>query len=171
MTRRGTLAGLAATAAMPGAAAARTERDRHFMRMAIEQARQADYPFGAIITRDDVVLAQGRNAGARLHDPTAHGEMVAIRALLAARGPEPLRGATLYSSGEPCPMCMGAILWCGIGRLVYAASIPQLATRMNQIMIRSEEMAKRSFAPIEITGGVLDAEAMALFDGAPHAHP
>ena len=96
--------------------------------------------------------------------------MVAIRALLAARGPEPLRGATLYSSGEPCPMCMGAILWCGIGRLVYAASIPQLATRMNQIMIRSEEMAKRSFAPIEITGGVLDAEAMALFDGAPHAH-
>ena len=139
------------------------EQDRRFMRMAIDEARHADYPFGAIITRNDIVLARGRNSGAALRDPTAHGEMVTIHAFLAEHGPEELRGTTLYTSGEPCPMCMGAILWCGIGRLVYAASIPQLATRMNQIMIRCEAIAAQSFAPIEITGGVLETEAMDLF--------
>ena len=147
----------------PDAAAPEQARDAGFMRLAIEEARLADYPFGAVITRGDAVLARGRNAGAARRDPTAHGEMVAIQNFLAAHGPDALRGATLYSSGEPCPMCMGAILWCGIGRLVYAASIPQLATRMNQIMLRCEEMAAQSFAPIAITGGVLEAEAMALF--------
>ncbi len=139
------------------------EQDHRFMRMALDEARQADYPFGAIITRDGVVLARGRNAGTQRRDPTAHGEMVTIQNFLAEHGPERLRGATLYTSGEPCPMCMGAILWCGIGRLVYAASIPQIATRMNQIMIRCEAIAEQSFAPISITGGVLDGEAMALF--------
>lgn len=150
---------------------AQAEQDRHFMRMAIEEARQADYPFGAVITRGDAVLARGRNSGSRLRDPTAHGEMVAIHDFLASHGPEPLRGATLYTSGEPCPMCMGAILWCGIGRVVYAASIPQLATRMHQILVGSEEMARRSFAPIDITGGVLEAEALALFDTGSWTHP
>ncbi len=140
-------------------------RDLRFMRMAIEEARQADYPFGAIITRDDVVLARGRNSGTQLGDPTAHGEMVTIRDFLARHGAEKLRGTTLYTSGEPCPMCMGAILWCGIGRLVFAASIPQIATRINQIMVRCETIARQSFAPISITGGVLDEEAMALFPG------
>ena len=168
MTRRGTLAGLVSAGILPDAALAsldaRAKRDRHFMRIAIEEARQADFPFGAVITVDDVVMARGRNSGSRLHDPTAHGEMVTIHRFLADHGPEKLRGATLYTSGEPCPMCMGAILWCGIGRMVYAASIPLLAARMNQIMIRSEDMAKHSFAPIAITGGVLEAEAMALFN-------
>jgi tRNA(adenine34) deaminase len=70
----------------------------------------------------------------------------------------------MYTTGEPCPMCMGAILWIRFGRLVYAASIAQLATRMNQIMITSEELAaKASFAPIKITGAVLANEVTALF--------
>jgi len=61
-------------------------------------------------------------------------------------------------------MCMGAILWCRFGRMVFAASVAQLATRMNQIMITSEDLAARAqFAPIAITGGVLADEAMALF--------
>jgi tRNA(adenine34) deaminase len=61
-------------------------------------------------------------------------------------------------------MCMGAILWCHIGRLVFGASIAQLATRINQIMITDAEIAaKAKFAPIAITGGVLADEAMALF--------
>ena len=72
--------------------------------------------------------------------------------------------ATLYTTGEPCAMCMGAILWCHFGRLVFAASVEQLATRMDQIMISSAELASKApFAPIEITGGVLADEAMALF--------
>jgi len=61
-------------------------------------------------------------------------------------------------------MCMGAILWCHLGRLVFAAPISQLATRINQIMLTSAEIAaKAPFAPISITGGVLAEEAMALF--------
>ena len=90
--------------------------------------------------------------------------MVAIRRALAEHGSRALRGATLYTSGEPCAMCMGAILWCEFGRLVYAASIEQLATRLNQIMISSVGLrAKAPFVAISITGGVLADEAMALF--------
>lgn len=142
-----------------------TAEDVVLMREAIALAAEADLPFGAVIVKDGSVLARGRNAGQRLKDPTAHGEMVAIRDCLAAHGPDALRGATIYTSGEPCPMCMGAILWCRIGRMVYAASIQQLSTKLGQIMVSSAEIAARtSFTEIEITGGVLAEEALALFD-------
>ena len=134
------------------------------MRIALEEARQADFPFGAVIVRDGAILARGRNLGRTDRDPTAHGEMVAIRRCLADHGPAALRGATLYTSGEPCVMCMGAILWCHIGRLVFAASVQQLASKINQIMVSSAELAEKApFAPISITGGVLADEAMQLF--------
>src|SRR5262249_58915971 len=87
-------------------------QDVTFMRMAIEEARQADFPFGAVIVRDGAVISRGRNLGRTNQDPTAHGEMDAIRKCLAERGPAALRGSTLYTSGEPCAMCMGAIFWC-----------------------------------------------------------
>jgi tRNA(Arg) A34 adenosine deaminase TadA len=146
---------------MPAADAAEDER---FMRMAIEEARQADFPFGAVIVREGRVLARGRNIGGSTDDPTAHGEMTAIRRCLADHGSATLRGSTLYTSGEPCAMCMGAILWCHVGRLVFAASLQQLASRIDQIMISSADIAaKAPFAPISITGGVLADEAMALF--------
>jgi tRNA(adenine34) deaminase len=138
--------------------------DEQFMRMAIEEARQGDYPFGAVIVRDGAVIARGRNLGRATGDPTAHGEMVAIRQCVADRNAAALRGATLYTSGEPCAMCMGAILWCGIGRLVFAASMDQLATKIDQIMVTSREIAaKAKFSPIVIVGGVLADEAMQLF--------
>jgi tRNA(Arg) A34 adenosine deaminase TadA len=134
------------------------------MRMAIDEAKQADFPFGAVIVRDGVVIARGRNLGRTNGDPTAHGEMVAIRRCLAEHGREALRGSTLYTSGEPCAMCMGAILWCRFGRLVYAASVAQLGSKIDQIMISSAEVVARApFAPIAIAGGVLADDAMALF--------
>jgi tRNA(Arg) A34 adenosine deaminase TadA len=161
------MAGFACAAVLPGApraAPAASAADVAFMRMAIDEARQADFPFGAVIVRDGAVIARGRNLGRTNHDPTAHGEMVAIRRGLAEHGPEALRGSTLYTSGEPCAMCMGAIIWCHFGRLVFAASVTQLATKIDQIMISSQEVAdKARFAPIAITGGVLADEAMALF--------
>jgi tRNA(Arg) A34 adenosine deaminase TadA len=138
--------------------------DARFMRLAIDEAAKADFPFGAVIVKDGEVLARGRNSGRVDRDPTAHGEMVAIHAFLAAHGPEALKGTTLYTSGEPCCMCMGAIIWCGIGRVVFAASIGQLATKIGQIMITAEDVASKTpFATIEVTGGVLADEAMALF--------
>ena len=167
-SRRSVLAGFAcAGIASPFfaiGAAAQAADDERFMRMALEEARIADFPFGAVIVKDGKVLAHGRNMGRTFGDPTAHGEMVAIRRFLDKYPPTMLRGATLYTTGEPCAMCMGAILWCHIGRLVFAASVTQLATRIDQIMLSAADVAGTAkFAPIEITGGVLADEAMALF--------
>ena len=146
------------------AAPSTTTEDERFMRLAIAEARRADFPFGAVIVRDGRVLARGRNLGRQTGDPTAHGEMVAIRHCVTTHGSASLKGSTIYTSGEPCAMCMGAILWCHFGRLVYAASVAQLATKIDQIMLSSKDVAaKAAFAPIDITGGVLADEAMALF--------
>jgi tRNA(adenine34) deaminase len=165
-TRRAVVAGMAAMAVLAAAATAApsTGEDERFMRIAIAEAARADFPFGAVIVGDGKILARGRNLGRTTDDPTAHGEMVAIRRALKAHGSKALKGATIYTSGEPCAMCMGAILWCGFGRMVFAASVEQLATRINQIMISSADLAaKASYAPISITGGVLADEAMKLF--------
>lgn len=138
--------------------------DEHFMRIAIAEAAKGDFPFGAVIVRDGDVLSTGRNLGKSTNDPTAHGEMVAIRRFVAVRPAEELRGTTLYTSGEPCPMCMSAILWCGIGRVVFAASIEELSTKLGQIMLTSRQVADAApFATVAITGGVLATEALALF--------
>jgi tRNA(adenine34) deaminase len=167
-SRRGVVAALGCAAALSAApllaATEASADDERFMRLAIEEARQGDFPFGAVIVRDRQVLARGRNLGRTNGDPTAHGEMVAIRRFLAEHGDAALPGSTLYTSGEPCAMCMGAILWCRISRLVFAASVQQLATKIDQIMISSAEVAaKAPFVQIAITGGVLADEAMQLF--------
>ena len=155
-----------AAAASSGSAFAKSEaspEDERFMRMALDEARQGDYAFGCVITRGDEVIARGRNLGKTNDDPTAHGEMVAIRRCLADHGSVSLRGATLYTSGEPCVMCMGAIVWCAIGRLVFAASVPQIGSLTNQIMITSAEVTARAkWDPIKITGCVFADEAMKL---------
>ena len=138
--------------------------DERFMRMAIAEAARGDYPFGSVIVRDGKVMVKGRNLAKQEKNPTAHGEMVAIRRFLARYGPDTLKGTTLYTSGESCAMCMGAILWCGISRLVSGASIAELAAKIGQIMVTDAEIAdKTPFAEIAITGGVLAAESLALF--------
>lgn len=137
--------------------------DEGFMRMALAEAARGDFPFGAVIVREGEVLAKGRNLGKTNNDPTAHGEMVAIRNFVGKRPASELSGTTLYTSGEPCAMCMGAILWCGIGRLVFAASVEELAKKIGQIMLTSRTVADAApFADIAITGGVLSSEALAL---------
>ncbi len=173
MDRRALLGGgsvLIAATVLSGPAAGRarsspvTPDDEKFMQIAIEQAKQADYPFGAVIVSDGRALALGRNSTKRKSDPTAHAEMMAIRAFLEGHDPEALKGTTLYTSGEPCVMCMGAIVWCGITRVVYAASIAQLSSRIGQIDITARQIANAApFANMALTGGVLSADAIALF--------
>jgi tRNA(Arg) A34 adenosine deaminase TadA len=142
-----------------------TEDDARFMQLAIDQAKAGDYPFGAIIVRQGKVLALGHNSSKRDSDPTAHAEMVAIRSFLTGHDPDEFAEATIYASGEPCTMCMGAIIWCGFKRLVYAASIAQLATRIGQIDITSRQIANATdFRQIDISGGVLATDAIRLFD-------
>src|SRR5262245_59522648 len=84
-----------------------TDQDQEFMQLAIKEAREADWPFGAVITIDNRVVTLGRNSTKRNADPTAHAEMMAMRGFLTGHEPERFKEATLYASGEPCPMCMG----------------------------------------------------------------
>jgi tRNA(adenine34) deaminase len=175
MNRRSVVAALASTAVLTvsplsspdahaeASASTASADDIRFMHIALDEAKRGDYPFGAVIVKDGKIIARGRNLGRTHDDPTAHGEMVAIRRCLAAHGSAALRGSTLYTSGEPCVMCMGAIIWCGVGRLVYAASVAQIAAKMNQIMIGSADIAaKAPWDPISITGGVLADEAVPI---------
>jgi len=161
-------AGLLALSAPPALARATLKpaqaEDEGFMRLALAEAKKGDFPFGAVIEKNGRVLASGRNSGKRLNDPTAHGEMMAIRAFTAAHPAEEMKGATIYTTGESCPMCMGAIIWCGFSRVVYAASIEELSKHIGQIMIDDKTIAAAApFADVEITGGVLAKEALALF--------
>jgi len=84
-------------------------------------------PFAALIVEDGEVLAEGTNRVTTAHDPTAHAEMVAIRAACAKRSHFELSGCTLLSTCEPCPMCMGAVYWSRIDRVVYAATRSEAA--------------------------------------------
>ncbi len=84
-------------------------------------------PFGAVIVRDGVVVAEGWNEVTSAHDPTAHAEVSVIRRACRALGTFSLEGATIYSSCEPCPMCLSAIYWARLGRLVYANTRDQAA--------------------------------------------
>ena len=77
-------------------------------------------PFGAVVARDGEIVAEGSNRVLSATDPTAHAEIVAIREAARAQGDFDLSGCTLYASCEPCPMCLGAILWARIDRVVYA---------------------------------------------------
>lgn len=141
------------------------EQDSEFMNFAIEEAKKGDRPFGAVISRKGKVLALGRDSTKRNSDPTAHAVMVAIRAFLAGHEPDAFKDTTIYSTAEPCAMSMGAILWCGIPRLVYAASIKDLSKLMPQIDISADYVAgQASFADIGITGGLLSGNALRLFE-------
>lgn len=79
-------------------------------------------PFGAVIVMDGRVVGEGWNQVTTTHDPTAHAEVIAIRTACQGLDRFSLPGATIYSSCEPCPMCLAAIYWARIGRIVYANS-------------------------------------------------
>lgn len=102
---------------------------RSFMALALDEARAAaargEVPVGAVVVRGDQVLAQAGNRTRELADPTAHAEMLAIRAACAALGSERLVGCDLYVTLEPCPMCAAAISAARLGRLYFGAADPK----------------------------------------------
>ena len=85
-------------------------------------------PFGAVIMRDGVVLAEGWNEVTSSNDPTAHAEVTAIRRACLAVNDFSLQGATLYTSCEPCPMCLASAYWARISRIVYANTRDEAAS-------------------------------------------
>lgn len=101
--------------------------DSDFLKAAIQLARQhmeAGHggPFGAVIVHDGAIIAEGWNQVTTANDPTAHAEIVAIRAAASRLGRFSLTGCLLFTSCEPCPMCLAAAYWARIDRLIYAAS-------------------------------------------------
>jgi guanine deaminase len=106
-----------------------TPDDEHFMRRALALAEKAALidctggPFGCIIVKDGEIISEGSNHVVTENDPTWHGEMEAIRNAAKKLGTFSLAGCTLYTTGEPCPMCAGAIFWARIDRVVYASTI------------------------------------------------
>jgi tRNA(Arg) A34 adenosine deaminase TadA len=135
--------------------------DAEFMRIAIEESNKGDWPYGAVLVKDGAIVVQGCNTATRDRDPTAHAEINVIRAALRAIADLSLRGYTLYTSSESCPMCTGAAIWAGVSRIVFGASIQQLlAVGQPQINTSSEALIRTAFLNVELTGGVLAAEAL-----------
>lgn len=99
-----------------------------FMKLAIEEARLGiSYghggPFGCVIVKDGKIIGKGHNKVLLLNDPTSHGEITAIRDACNNLNTFDLTGAILYTTGYPCPMCMGAILWANIEKVYYGCNI------------------------------------------------
>lgn len=102
-----------------------TPRHHEFMRRAIQLSIEnveshAGGPFGAVVVREGVIVGEGSNKVTSSNDPTAHAEIEAIRAACRKLGTFELTGATIYTSCEPCPMCLSAIYWARIGEIYYA---------------------------------------------------
>lgn len=129
------------------------------MRLALEQACIAEslgeVPIGAVIVRDNQVIATGHNRRIIDSDPTAHAEIIAIRSAARAIGDWRLSGCTLYVTLEPCPMCAGAIVLARIDRLVYGASDPKAGAVETLYQICSDERLNHR---VEIVSGILRDE-------------
>lgn len=134
------------------------------MKLAVEAAEKSGTPYGAtIIDTEGNLLAVCGNTVQKDNDATAHAEMNVIRQAQQKIGSRKLASCTIFTTVEPCPMCMGAVVWSGITKVFYGASISDVTgTGGNQIMITSEEIASKSFSEITVEGGVLRDECVGL---------
>ena len=141
-------------------------RDLQWMTRALEMAELAasrgEVPVGAVLTKDDEIVAEGHNLTVTLNDPTAHAEVVVIREAAQKLGDWRLTGCTLYVTLEPCAMCAGALVLSRIERLVFGASDPK-AGMVGSLgnLVQDERLNHR----IEVTGGTLADAAGDLLQG------
>ena len=105
------------------------DNDEKYMREALTEAREAlaeeEIPIGAVVVCRGRIIGKGHNMVERLHDATAHAEMIAITAATEALGGKYLQDCTLYVTVEPCPMCAAALNWSQVSRIVYGAPDPR----------------------------------------------
>lgn len=130
--------------------------DQKFMRAALAEARKAaraeEVPVGAVVVREGQIIARGRNRIRELKDPSAHAEVLALRAAGKALRHERLLDTTLYTSLEPCVMCAGAIVLGRVPRVVYGAVDPKAGAGGSVMdLLRHRSLNHRA----EVTGGVL----------------
>ena len=134
--------------------------DLDFMQAALEEACCAEsageLPIGAFVVHDGKILSKGQNRVLRDIDPTAHAEMVALRAAAAAIGNYRLNGCTLYVTLEPCAMCAGAMIHARIDRLVIAASDPKTGACGSVLGVLNHPQLNHQMA---VQNGVLADEA------------
>ena len=121
--------------------------NEHFMQRAIALAVKnvqsgRGGPFAALVVKDGKIIAEGANQVTSTNDPTAHAEMVAIRAACRTLGDFQLSGCDLYTTCEPCPMCLGAIYWARPARIFYAASAADAAAAGFDDAFIYEEIAR-----------------------------
>jgi tRNA(adenine34) deaminase len=141
-------------------------RDVEFMRLAIEQARLAggrgEVPVGAVLVRDERVIAAGGNAPIALHDATAHAEVAALRGGGAVLGNYRLDDTVLYVTLEPCLMCAAAIVHARVRRVVFGAFDPKAGAAGGMI----DAFALKGLNHrVDVFGGVLEEECAALLAG------
>jgi len=142
--------------------------DEVHMRLAIEAARAGiaagQSPFGTAIVRGDTVLALAHNQVWATGDPTAHAEVTAIRQATALLGSITLDGCVLYSTCEPCPMCMAAIHWARLDRVVYGAAIADAAVAgFHELHLPAATLVELGGSPVRLQTGCLTDECRALF--------
>jgi tRNA(adenine34) deaminase len=133
--------------------------DERFMRAALEEALQAglnnEVPVGAVVVLDGEIVGAGFNQPIGAHDPTAHAEIVALRAAARHVGNYRLTGSTIYVTIEPCQMCVGAMIHARVARVVYGTVEPK-AGAIESAMRAHEHPALNH--RMEAAGGVLEAE-------------
>jgi tRNA(adenine34) deaminase len=138
-------------------------RDEHFMRLALQQASEAgekgDVPVGAVIVSEGEVIGQAHNEREARPDPTAHAEMLALRAAAITLGGWRLPGTVLYVTLEPCPMCAGAIQQARVARVVFGAPDQKVGCAGSVLNLLQDA---RLLHRVEVQGGVLAGESLAL---------
>ncbi|MEB7773026.1 nucleoside deaminase [Kurthia gibsonii] len=145
------------------------EQDILFLRKAIELAKQAkqekDEPFGALLVKDGVIVATGQNYVKRNQNPIAHAELKAIHTYCAQSGMTDLQDYTLYSSCEPCPMCLSAAIWANVGRIVYSVPAKQAAEKIGSMFqLSSEDLTTHSTNKPKLIGPLLQDEGIRVFE-------
>lgn len=133
--------------------------DEYWMQHALSLARKAadvdEVPVGAVIVKDDQLIAEGWNHPIQLHDPSAHAEMIALRRAGEALNNYRLLDTTLYVTLEPCVMCVGAMIHARVGRVVFGAWDPKTGAAGSMFNLLQSEKHNHK---IEVTGGVLEAQ-------------
>jgi tRNA(adenine34) deaminase len=138
-------------------------QDEHFMGLALEEAAKApaigEIPIGAVIVRDGEIVAKAHNYRELWQDPTAHAELVAIRAAASALGSWRLTDTTMYVTVEPCAMCIGAIILARVPRLVFGTRDPKAGACGSVFDLAAESRLNHQ---VLVTGGMLEEECQAL---------
>ena len=132
---------------------------------ALDEAKIAysmgEVPVGCVIVKGNLVIARAHNLSQNRSDPTAHAEILALRAAGAILGSRRLEDTTLYATLEPCPMCMSAIMLAGVKRLVYGAKDPETGAVLSVLNLVDEPLFKHSIA---VSAGILDEDSSELLD-------